>query len=284
MLTTLLIITAATLGAQDLVDGEPVLMQDGYIFTEGPLWLPEQEKWIFSDVPEDTIYDSNGENHLKPSKNINGVTLDNEGRIVACQSGTHSIIRLERDGTTTVLASHFDGKPLNSTNDITVRSDGVIFFTDPKSLRKEDNSELGFSGVYALEPEKGTITLLTKSLKYPNGIGLSPDESTLYIGDTTGAGIFALSIDKDLNASEPVKLAKVSIPDGLAIDKDGNIWTTTSRGITVLDAKGEHLADVKTGMMPTNCAFGGPDGSTLLITARKNVYALKTNTTGIQAR
>lgn len=282
MLTSLLI-AAALLAAGDLYSADPVLIAEDYTFTEGPLWLPEQEKWIFSDTPADTIYDSNGENHMKPSKNTNGLALDNDGRILACQSGTHSIVRFERDGATTVLASHFDGKPLNSTNDLTVRSDGIIFFTDPMSLRKEDVSELGFSGVYALNPEKGTVKLLSKEFKYPNGIGLSPDESTLYVADTTGAGIFALSIDTDLNVTDTRQHCKVNLPDGLAIDKDGNIWTSSSRGIAIFDTAGNPLGDFRLGAMPTNCAFGGPDGSTLLITARKKVFALKTNTRGVKA-
>ena len=280
MLTSLLMATAI-IAANELYTGEPILMEEGYTFTEGPLWLPEQEKWIFSDVAENTIFDSNGENHLKPSKNTNGLALDNEGRIVACQSDTHSIVRFERDGKTTTLASHWKGTPLNSTNDLVVRSDGVIFFTDPMSLRKDDKSELGFSGVYALAPEQGVITLLSKQFKYPNGIGLSPNESTLYVADTTGAGIWALSVDKNLQVTSSKKIAKVNIPDGLAIDESGNIWTTTSRGITVLDPAGTEISAFRVGMMPTNCAFGGPEGSTLLIIARKKVFALQTNTHGI---
>jgi gluconolactonase len=277
-----LLIATSILSAGELYTGEPVLIEDSYTFTEGPLWLPEQEKWIFSDVADDTIFDSNGEKHLKPSKNTNGLALDNDGNILACQSGTHSIVRLERNGKTTVLASHFDGKPLNSTDDLVVRSDGIIFFTDPKSLRKDDTSELGFSGLYALDPEKGTIKLLSKDLKYPNGIGLSPDESTLYVADTTGAGIFAFTIGDNLDVTASGKLCEVNIPDGLAIDKDGNIWTSSSRGIAIFDDSGKSLGDIRTGAMPTNCAFGGTDGTTLLITARKKVFALKTNTTAAQ--
>ncbi|MFP6581259.1 MAG: SMP-30/gluconolactonase/LRE family protein [Candidatus Hydrogenedentota bacterium] len=283
MVLSALIGLGVLLSADSLLDGKIQLIQDGYQFADGPLWLPDEEKWIFSDVLADTLYDSNNEHHLKPSKNINGLNLDAQKRVVACQSQTHSIVRLERNGKTTALASHFADKPLNATNDLVVRSDGVIFFTDPIPAEKGFESALGYSGVYALWPEQGKIKLLTKELRYPNGIGLSPDEKTLYVSDTCDTAIWAYTLDTDDSISAMKKLCTVELPDGLAVDDDGHIWSTTSTGITIFSNKGERLESVTTSMMPTNCAFGGPNNSTLLITARKRVFRIETRVHGLGA-
>ncbi|MFP6615789.1 MAG: SMP-30/gluconolactonase/LRE family protein [Candidatus Hydrogenedentota bacterium] len=268
------------LGAESLTTGEIEEVADGYVFTEGPLWLTEEEKWIFSDVRADTIYDSNGERHLKPSKNINGLALDKEGRVVACQSGTHSIVRLERNGIVTVLASEFEGKTLNGTNDLVVRSDGMIFFTDPKAGRDRSGAGLGYAGVYALRPETGELRLVTDKMKYPNGIGFSPDEKTLYVSDTSGGGIWSYQVAADGSASEGTKLCKVSFPDGLAVDSAGNIWCTSSQGIVIFSDEGAEFESIKISMMPTNCAFGGTGKTTLLVTAREKVFRIRTIVSG----
>lgn len=283
MLLGALIGLGVMLSADSLLDGKVQLIQDGYEFSEGPLWLPDEEKWIFSDVLADTLYDSNNERHLKPSKKINGLNMDAQKRVVACQSQTHSIVRLERNGKITILASHFAGKPLNSTNDLVVRADGVIFFTDPNPAEQGFESSLGYSGVYALWPEQGKIKLLTKELRYPNGIGLSPDGKTLYVSDTCDTAIWAYALDDDDSISATKKLCSVELPDGLAVDEDGCIWSTNSTGIAVFSDKGELLESIKTTMMPTNCAFGGPEDSTLLITARKRIYRIETTVRGLNA-
>ncbi len=281
MLVLVLVSAGLIMGAEPLTVGVIEEVAGGYEFTEGPLWLPEEEKWIFSDVRADTIYDSNGEKHLKPSKNINGMALDNEGRIVACQSGTHSIVRFEADGSVQVLAMEFEGKSFNSTNDLIVRSDGVIFFTDPKPMGKGFESALGYAGVFALWPETGEIKCVTKALKYPNGLALSPDERTLYVADTNGAGIWAYSVAADGSASEGKKMCSVPIPDGMDVDVNGNLWIASSKGVVVFSSEGIELQQIKTSMMPTNCAFGGADKTTLVVTARQKVFRISTTVPGL---
>jgi gluconolactonase len=187
---------------------------------------------------------------------------------------------LERNGKVTVLASEFEGKAFNSTNDLEVRSDGVIFFTDPKGSRDRSESRPGFAGVYALWPETGEVRLVTDKMKYPNGIGFSPDEKTLYVSDTSGGGIWSYAIAADGSASEGAKFCKVSIPDGLAVDVRGNIWSTSSRGIVVFSSEGDEIESFRTSMMPTNCVFGGTGNRTLLITAREKVFRIRTVVSG----
>lgn len=276
MLTFSLIMAGLIFGVEPLTIGEMEEVADGYVFTEGPLWLSDEEKWIFSDVRADTIYDSNGERHLRPSKGINGMALDMDGRVVACQSDTHSIVRFERNGEVSVLASAFEGKALNSTNDLVVRSDGVIFFTDPKRMQRGFESALGYAGVFALWPETGDLKCIVDTLKYPNGIGLSPDEKTLYVADTSGAGIFAYALSADGTVSGGRKFCKATIPDGLAVDADGNLWVAYSQGIATFSSQGEILQSIKTNAMPTNCSFGGVENKTLLVTARKKVFRIQT--------
>ncbi|PCJ60636.1 MAG: hypothetical protein COA73_08080 [Candidatus Hydrogenedentota bacterium] len=176
----------------------------------------------------------------------------------------------------TVLVSEYEGKRLNSTNDVTVRSDGLILFTDPKPLRGAEELPLDFGGVYSFEPETRTLKLLSSSLKFPNGIGLSPDERTLYVSSTTGGNIMAFDLLEDGTVENERVFCDVRIPDGMAVDTEGNIWSSSSGGISVFDASGAFLERIRIPIMPTNCAFGGADGSILYVTARKKVFRIKT--------
>lgn len=280
MFALTLVLVGVLSAGESLTSGPLEEVADGYEFTEGPLWLAADEKWIFSDVVADTVYDSNGERHLKPSGNINGLAIDNDGRIVACQSGTHSIVRFERNGQVSVLASELDGKALNSTNDLVVRSDGVIFFTDPKPLRRDFESALGYAGVFALWPESGELKAIATDLKYSNGIALSPDEKTLYVSDTNGSAVYAYPLNGDGTVGSAVNLCRVIIPDGMTVDAQGNLWTATSKGVVVTSAAGELIETIEVPVMPTNCAFGGADNQTLLITARAKVFRIQTRVSG----
>lgn len=269
-----MILTAALIAADEpLVTGSVTLIGEGFTFTEGPLWLPEG-RWVFSDVPEDKIHYEDGTLYRHPSNNANGLALDPQGRLLACEPGR--ITRTEKDGSTTVLADSYEGKALNSTNDLTVRSDGTVFFTDPKPLRGGDETELGFAGVYARAPD-GEVKLLSDDFTYPNGIALSPDESTLYVSDTTKGHIRAFDLATDASVSAGRIHCEVRIPDGIAVDAAGRIWSSSSRGIVVFSTRGDALGSVNFRGMPTNCAFGGPDGKTLFITARKVVYTVECN-------
>ena len=223
-----MILTACALMSADeaLVSGPVELVSDAYTFTEGPLWLPEG-RWIFSDVQGDTIYYGDGSVYRKPSNHANGLALDAQGRLVACEVGR--LTRTETDGTRTVLAERYDGKPLNTPNDLAIRSDGTIFFTDPKPLRSGGPSALGYSGVYALPSSGGELRLIADDFKYPNGIALSPDEKVLYISDTTAGHIRAFDLAADGSLSKGRVHSEVRIPDGIAVDADGRIWSSSSR-------------------------------------------------------
>lgn len=259
----------------DLVVGPLEPAGEGYTFTEGPLWVPS-EGWIFTDIGPQNVQRADGSVLRSDSGGANGLALDREGRLLMCEGGAKRISRLEHDGSVTALAEGYKGKPFNAPNDLVVRSDGTIFFTDPESLRKDEKGELGFSGVYAISPD-GTLTLLIDDALYPNGIGLSPDEKTLYVSDTRQAHIRAFDLSA-LSVSNGRVLCEVRIPDGLAVDGAGNVWCSSTAGISVFDAAGTPLGKIKVPMMPTNCAFGGEDGKTLFVTARKQVFTVRTAT------
>ncbi len=263
-----------------LVSGPVELLADTYTFTEGPLWLPEG-RWIFSDVQGDTIYYGDGSVYRKPSNNANGLALDAQGRLIACEPGR--LTRTETDGTTTVLAKSYDGKPLNTPNDVAIRSDGAIFFTDPKPLRSSEPPALGYSGVYVLPSGGGELKLIADDFTYPNGIALSPDEKVLYISDTRAGHIRAFDLAADGTLTNDRVHAEVRIPDGMAVDVDGRIWSSSSRGIAVFGVDGAALGKVDFRGMPTNCAFGGADGKTLLITVRRMVYRVDCTRPGLPA-
>lgn len=272
---------AMLIGAGDaLITGEVELIGEDYTFTEGPLWLPEG-RWIFSDVQADTIFYADRTPYRSPSNNANGLALDPQGRVIACERDRVS--RTEKDGSVTVIADSYQGKRLNSPNDVAIRSDGTIFFTDPKSRRAEVESATGFSGVYAVPPQGGPAMLLSDDFGYPNGIALSPDEKTLYVSDTSGGHIRAFDLADDGTLSKGRVHCQVRIPDGIAVDADGRIWSSSSKGVVVFGADGASLGSVDFKGMPTNCAFGGSDGKTLLITVRRMVYKVQCVRPGLNA-
>ena len=262
--------------SQSLVTGEPEEIVSGLQFSEGPVWTAEG--LLFSDVLANKIYRADKSVYADDTGGANGLALDDEGAVIACQGTARQIARIEHDGAITVIADSYDGKRFNAPNDLVIRSDGTIFFTDPMGLRADDESELGFSAVFAITPD-GDVVLLADDLKYPNGIALSPDESTLYIAQTTGANIRAYDLD-GTTLSNGRDFAEVRIPDGIAVDADGNVWSTSSAGIVAFNKDGEEIERIKT-PMATNCAFGGDDGSDLFVTIRSAVLRIPTTTRGV---
>jgi len=276
---SLVIALLVSAGASAQLTAGPVeLVTDKTNFSEGPLWLAEG-KWIFSDVPKNGIFATDGIVYRQPSNGANGLTLDHQGRLIACESSKHRVTRTEKDGAITVLAETYNGKSLNGTNDVTVGVDGTIYFTDPTGPRKEGGP--GFSGVYSIAPDGAGLTLIADDLKYPNGISMSPDGKTLYVGDYLGGMIRAYDISTEGKASNPRVHCEVKSPDGFKVDAAGRIWTSSAKGIQVYGADGKHLESVDFMGTPTNCAFGGPEGRTLLITARKMVYQVLLKEPGI---
>ncbi len=262
----------------------------GFEFTEGPVWIAEERCLLFSDIPANRIVkvscDGAVATFRDPSGNSNGLTLDQNRRLIACEHGTRRVTRTERDGTMTVLADRYDGKKLNSPNDVVVRSDGTIFFTDPPYGIKPEEKELSFCGVYCLSPENGQISLIATDFECPNGLAFSPDETRLYVDDSRRRHIRVFDVDQrgelsngslfhDMNVREP------GAPDGMKVDTEGNIYCTGALGVWVYNFDGKHLGTILTPEKPSNCAWGDDDSRSLYITAVSSVYRIRTRIPGI---
>jgi gluconolactonase len=262
-------------------EGEIVKIAEKHVFTEGPVYLPKEGYILFSDIPRHHIYREDGTVYREDSGYANGLTLDLQGRLIAAEHKGRRVSRTEDDGSVVSLTDKFEGKAYNSPNDVIVRSDGTIYFTDPPYGGNEP--ELGFNGVFKIAPD-GTVTLIARDFLKPNGLALSPDEKVLYIADTEGAHIRAFDVAEDGNISNGRVLAECPGPDGIKVDTQGNIWATAKDGVRVISPKGELLETIVFPEQPANCAFGGEDGKTLYVTARTGVYKVKTTVAGIYAK
>lgn len=269
------VLAALSLGG--LTEGAVEQVAQDHKFTEGPLYLPTG-KIIFSDIPANRIYNEDGTVYRDPSGYANGHTLDAEGRLLSAEH-KRRVSRTEKDGSVVTLAEEFEGKKLNSPNDIIVRSDGTIYFTDPPYGGNE--YELGFNGFFMLGKD-GKLTALARDYKKPNGLALSPDEKTLYVADSEAGHIRSYDVAEDGSVSNDRVLCECPGPDGIKVDKQGNIWATAKDGVRVINAKGELLETVVFPQQPSNCCFGGEDGKTLYVTARTGVYKIRTTVEGIR--
>ena len=280
-------------------------LAEGFTWSEGPLWLPREQRLIFSDVPNNIAYawkdGGKIEIFLSPSgftdrgtqgstEGGNGMALDAQGRILVCQHGDRCIGRLNPDGRTfTVLAERFEGKRFNSPNDLCLDARGNIYFTDPPYGLKNGVRELDYHGVYRLAPD-GTVTLLSKELERPNGIALTPDGQTLLVANSQDARPILMAFD--LRPDGTVAPGRVFFDakgllaqglrgglDGLRIDTRGNVWTTGPGGVHILDPQGKLLGSLLTARA-ANCTFGGPDGRMLYITAAGTLCRIQTKARG----
>lgn len=264
------------------------LVARGFQFTEGPIWY--KDALLFSDIPANTVYrwtpDGGTSVFLKPSGRANGLAINSEGHLLLAQHDGQ-VGRHGEDGTVTSLASTYGGKRLNSPNDLTVASDGTIYFTDPPYGVEEEDRRLDFSGVYRLSPN-GNLSLLTKKLTRPNGIDLAPDDSTLYVSDSRETRVWAYdvtatgTIENRRAFATPQDANADGTTDGMAVDVDGNVYTTGPGGVWVYAPDGQRLARIAVPKAPTNVAFGGPERKTLYITARPHVYRVSVNVPGSQ--
>ena len=270
----------------------------GFTFTEGPIWNPTEQFLLFSDMPADTRRrwsDADGvQEVLSPSNKGNGMTLDADGRLIVCEHSTSSLVRMDPDGKNTnreVLATHYESKELNSPNDVCVKSDGSIWFSDPWYGRMpvfgiERKRELGWQGVFRLPPGGGDPQLVVEQDEYeqPNGLCFSPDESLLYINDTPKAWIKVYDVGADGTLSNGrmffegigTGVIEDGIPDGMKCDEQGNIWVTGPGGVWVISADGEHLGTVGIPENVGNLAWGGPDWHTLFAPSSSSLYAFTT--------
>ncbi|MCJ7501716.1 MAG: SMP-30/gluconolactonase/LRE family protein [Acidobacteriia bacterium] len=255
---------------------------DGFQFTEGPVWNPAGFL-LFSDIPANQIVKfvpgAAPTAFRTPSGNSNGLTYDRAGRLLACEHSNRRVTRQEADGSLTVLASSYDGKKLNSPNDIVVRSDGTIYFTDPPYGIREEQKELPFQGVYKISPE-GKLTLLAQDFDRPNGIALSPDEKTLYVEDSARLHVRAFAVAPDGSISHgrilaELKSARQGVPDGMKVDRKRNLYVTGPGGVWVFDKRGKHLGTILMAELPANCGWGDADYRTLYLTARTGLYRIR---------
>lgn len=275
-------------------------LAEGFNWSEGPAWWPHAQALIFSDVPENVAYrwtEADGVTvFLKPSgftgekyegrePGSNGITVDNQGRLVLAQHGDRRIARYDAEKKTFVtVAGRFDEKPFNSPNDLCFDRAGNVFFTDPPyGLPTNAKSEIGFNGVYRATPE-GKVTLITRELERPNGVALSLDQRTLYVANTEGRTIIlAIELHDDgtpgasrvfFDMTPLMNQGRLGAPDGMRVDRDGNIWATGPGGVLILSPEGKHLGTIVTGQATANCTFG-PDGAVLYITADSQLLRVR---------
>lgn len=272
-------------------------LASGFKFTEGPVWTREGYL-LFSDIPNDTItkWDPKSgqvSDFRKPSAGTNGNTLDSQGRLVSCEHAGRRVSRREKNGSVVTVVDRYEGKRLNSPNDVIFKSDGAMYFTDPPyGLPKQDDDpakEQTYNGVYRVKD--GKITLLATDLKRPNGLAFSPNEKTLYVANSDA--------DRKIWMAYPVKAdgtlgpGKVffdvtaskepGLPDGMKVDQQGNLYCTAPGGLWIFSASGKHLGTLKPTEVPANCHWGD-DGKTLYMTAQTGLYRIRLNVAGIRPK
>jgi gluconolactonase len=283
-------------GFRRLIDEHAPVLQagSGFTFTEGPVWHPAEHYLLFSDMPADVRrrLDRAGVRDVtRPSNKANGLTYDAELNLLACEHATSSVVRLRPDGTREVLASHFQGRELNSPNDLCVRSDGSIYFTDPWYGRMpvygvERPRQLGWQGVFRIRPgakpgEEPQLLVDRYTFSQPNGLCFSPDESLLYVNDTDQASIRVYDVAADgslrngrIFASGLRDALLPGVPDGMKCDAEGNVWCTAPGGLWVHSPGGRLLGKVSVPEPAANLHWGGADWRTLYVCATTSVYAI----------
>lgn len=294
-----MVIEAASPSFARIVSRDATLgrIADGHIFTEGPVWNTRDKALLYVDIIGDTIWKwqsgIGARVVLHPSGKVNGLTYDRQGRLLAAGWSSRTITRMDQDGTITVLTSHYRGKKLNTPNDIVAKSDGAIYFTDPPgglffvAMGGEDLQQyLDFNGVYRLNPDDGTLTLVTDEVPGCNGLAFSPDESILYVSDTGLRHIKAFDVHADGTLSQgrifaELKGKEPGIPDGMKVDVEGNVYCTGPGGVWVMDPAGRYLGRILVPDHASNMAWGDDDWQTFYITGGTSVFRIRLNIPGI---
>jgi gluconolactonase len=296
-------------GIDAIVPPNPKIFKvaEGFQFTEGPIWTKEGSL-LFSDPNANTIYRWAPDDSLSVFRaksgyagadiveygqpGSNGLTFDREGRLTVAEHGNHRIERIEKDGRATVLADSYQGKRLNSPNDLVYRSDGTLYFSDPPfglpKFYEDRRKELPYSGVFAWR--NGKLKLVTKDLAGPNGLAFSPDEKFLYVTNWDEKKKVVMRYDVTARgdlAHGQVFFDMTNAPgsealDGIKVDRAGNLYVSGPGGLWILDASGKHLGTIKGPHLPANFAWGDADGKTLYLTARTGLYRIRLNVAGIR--
>lgn len=273
-------------------------LYSGTRWAEGPAYFPAGKHLIWSDIPNDRLlrYDeTNGvvSEYAKPCRNHNGHTVDREGRLVSCEHRGRCVSRVEVDGSTTILADHFEGKRLNSPNDVIVKSDGSIWFTDPTYGIDSDyegdkaEAELDGSYVYRIDPRTGALAAVITDMVKPNGLAFSPDEGLLYVADTGATHVengpqhirtFSVGDGGTVSGGEVFATSNCGLFDGFRVDIHGNIWTSAGDGVHCLTPEGALIGKILTGEVVANVEFGGIKRNRLYICATTTLRSVYLNT------
>ena len=278
--------TADTATAMDAPDwsmvnpiaGSPMAkkLQGGFSFTEGTAWNAAGGYLLFTDIPNARIHKlvppSTFSVFREMSGKANGLSFDPMGRLVAAEHGNRRVSRTNADGTIVSLADQYMGKKLNSPNDAIVRSDGTLYFTDPTYGLEGRAQELGFQGVFRISPT-GALSLVDDKMTQPNGLALSPDEKTLYVGDSGSPVTHKWTVNTDGSVTGKTKFVDIG-SDGMGMDDAGNVYLTAGANVRVYKPDGTSWGNIVVPEAPANVAFGGADRKTLFIAARTSIYSV----------
>lgn len=306
---------APALAALIAPDARIERLAEGFTWSEGPVWIEEQDCLLLSDVPANKMYRwsekgglsvflepsgyEGGETGIFREPGSNGLIRGPGNSILMGDHGNRAVAQLDlATKRKTFLATHYEGQRFNSPNDLVRARDGSIYFTDPpyglEGLNRSPHKELSFNGVYRLMPD-GEVRVVDDSLSFPNGILLSPDERILYVtvSDPEGAVIMVYALDEGGNAmsrrlfadlTDLVRSGLAGLPDGMAIDRAGTLFATGPGGVHIFTPQGERLGRIDTGTAVANCTFGGTDGSMLFLASDSFLARLPTRTTGLRPR
>jgi gluconolactonase len=269
-------------------NAEVRLIGGDFRFTEGPTWYAAEKCLLFSDIPANRIYQWTEQGGLKvwrdPSHETNGNTTDNQGRLVSCEHASRRVTRTSKDGKVEVLCDSYKGKRLNSPNDVAVRRDGTIWFTDPPYGLKGREQEQPACFVFRLDPGAKEPVAVADDFTRPNGIAFSPDQKHLYVANSDGKASvvrrFRVTDDKALADGKVFCRIRPGAPDGIRCDSDGRLYASAGDGVQVFSPEGTLIGKIRTPQGAANCCFGGEDGKTFFITARKSVWAVRLKVAG----
>ncbi len=276
------------------IAASPERVCTGYQFVEGPVWIEadcpllrmvesESGGLLFSDIPASRLYrlvEGRIDIVREPTGQANGNALDPDGMLLSCEHEHRRVSRFEWKGVPRNVVDSYQGRRLNSPNDVAVRGDGMIFFTDPPYGVAEELRELDFQGVYRVGLDSGDAVLLVDDFAKPNGLAFSGDQALLYVADTDKGHLRRFTVAADGTLSDDELFCECERPDGICVDTDGNVWVACMAGIEVFGTGGRQIDVIRLPERPANLAFGGDDRSRLYICARTSIYTVETEVTG----